>query len=190
MFVVCLTFSFTSCCLMPFYYCCVIFILGARWENTKALQFHTIFFELTHMWLHVCVRVCGCVCGRVCVCWSTLFSLHFSFATDSSFLSRKRKSSICAAAADWSCPDTSLPLRSPVDTPNYPHVPTATATTTVATVFVLAVEQHTRFIVLSIVPVARGKLLNFSFNICWYPAYSAIGHFYDIECFQRQVNAK
>lgn len=36
-----------------------------------------------------------------CVCVGLRFSLHFSFAGVVAFLSRKRKSNICTALADW-----------------------------------------------------------------------------------------
>lgn len=48
----------------------------------------------------VCVCESKSVSGYVCV-FGRRFSLHFSFAGIVAFLSRKRKSNICAALADW-----------------------------------------------------------------------------------------
>jgi len=105
------------CCLSDVFFYFLLFdavlLLLRYFYFRRPLRKHKSFaFPYNFFWAHshVTTCVCVCVCVGECVCWSTLFSLHFSFATDSSFLSRKRKSSICTAAADWSCPDTSLPL--------------------------------------------------------------------------------
>lgn len=56
------------------------------------------FFSPT---LTCAASMCESECVWLCVCVGLRSSLHFSFAGVVAFLSRKRKSNICAAAADW-----------------------------------------------------------------------------------------
>lgn len=83
----------------------------------------------------------GSACESLAVCVGERFSLHFSFAAVAAFSSRKRKSSACVPAADWSRFAQPSPLPWGLPRPIEQHNDNC------RNIFVLAVEQHTHFIV-------------------------------------------